>query len=189
MPYEAVVIGVSTGGFQALRSILPSLPANFPVPIAIVQHIAEQAGSYVSEHLDKISKITVKEAEDKEPLRPSHAYLAPAGYHALIEEDKTFSLSVDEKVNFSCPSIDVLFESAADAYQKKLIGVILTGANHDGAAGLRKIKQYGGLAVVQDPDDANAPIMPKAALSTTDADYTVTIKELPSLLIQLTKEK
>lgn len=189
MPYEAIVIGVSTGGFQALKSILPSLPHNFPVPIAIVQHISEQSGTYMTDHLDQICNMTVKEAEDKEPLIPAHIYLAPPGYHALIEDDKTFSLSVDEKVNFSCPSIDVLFESAADAYRENLIGVILTGANHDGATGLQKVKKYGGLTIVQHPDDARSPTMPQAALSATEADYTITIQELPRLLIKLTKEK
>lgn len=189
MTYEAIVIGVSTGGFQALKSILPLLPADFPVPIAIVQHIAEQSGTFMTDHLNQICNVIVKEAEDKEPLCPAHIYFAPAGYHILVEEDKTFSLSVDEKVNFSCPSIDVLFESAADVYRENLIGVILTGANHDGATGLQKVKKYGGLTIVQHPGDAKSPTMPEAALSITEADYTITIQELPSLLITLTKEK
>lgn len=191
MPYEAIVIGVSAGGFQALKILLPALSATFPLPIAIVQHISERSDGFMMEHLNQLSKITVKEAENKEPLCPGFAYFAPPGYHLLVEPDHSFSLSIDERVNYACPSIDVLFESAAEVYGKTLIGVVLTGANADGAHGIRTIKACGGLAIVQNPEDAECPTMPKASLAATQADYVVYIEQIAPLLQQLVtlKEK
>jgi two-component system chemotaxis response regulator CheB len=170
MPYEAVVIGASAGGLEALKTILPALPPSFALPIAIVQHIGEHSGDFMVEYLNTISHITVKEAEDKEPLRAAHAYFAPAGYHLLIEADHIFSLTIDSRVNYSCPSIDVLFESAADAFAASLIGIVLTGANSDGSHGLQRITARSGLAIVQNPDNAQADCMPKAALAATHVD-------------------
>ena len=151
MRYAAVVIGVSAGGIEALKIILPALPACFPLPIAIVQHRDQRSDSFLATYLNKMSGIVVTEAEDKEPLCSGRVYLAPAGYHLLIEADRSFSLSVDPRVNYSCPSIDVLFESAAEVFAESLIGIVLTGANSDGAHGLKRIKDRGGLAVVQYP--------------------------------------
>jgi two-component system chemotaxis response regulator CheB len=185
MSYEAVVIGVSAGGIEALRVILPALPASFPLPIAIVQHRNERGGGFLAEYLNQMSKVTVSEAEDKEPLCAGHAYLAPAGYHLLIEPDHSFSLSIDARVNFSCPSIDVLFESAADVFAESLIGIVLTGANADGAQGLKAVKARGGLAIVQDPKSAQAIAMPRAALQATAVDHVVDLKKIAPLLMQL----
>lgn len=185
--YDAVVIGVSAGGMNALRTILTALPQSFPLPIAIVQHIAPQSDAYLSGYLDKLSAITVKEAEDKELMRPGTAYLAPAGYHLLINPDETFSFSVDPPVNFSCPAIDVLFESAADVFKDKLIGIVLTGASADGSQGLKKIKAQGGILIVQNPETAEVPYMPQAALDAVQVDYIVNLDEISSLLLQLTK--
>jgi len=185
--FEAVVLGVSAGGMHALKTIVQALPAAFSLPIAIVQHLGPQSEAYLAEHLNRFSAIEVKEAEDKETLRPGTAYLAPAGYHLLIEPDRSFSLSVDDKVNYSRPSIDLLFESAADAFGDALIGVVLTGANSDGAHGLRAIKQRGGLAVVQNPDTAEASRMPRAALAATAVDHIVDLERIAMLLRNLSR--
>lgn len=185
MPYEAVVIGCSAGGLQALKILLPELPAKLLLPVIIVQHISENSDGFIIEYLNQSSKITVKEAEDKEPIYSNTAYLAPPGYHLLIEAERIFSLSVDERVNYSCPSIDVLFESAAKVYGESLIGIVLTGANADGAHGLKTIKEHGGLAIVQNPVTAENPAMPKAALAAVDADYVVDIEQIATLLVKL----
>jgi len=185
MPYEAVVIGASAGGLQALKTLLSALPASFPFPIAVVQHIAERSENFMAEILQQVSRITVKEAEDKESLNPGTAYLAPPGYHLLIEPDRSISLSVDERVNHARPSIDVLFESAAEVFEEALIGIILTGANADGAQGLKIIKEYGGLTIVQNPESAEHPAMPKAALAAIKADYILDLEQLTPLLVQL----
>jgi two-component system chemotaxis response regulator CheB len=185
MRHEAVVIGVSTGGIEALKAILSSLPASFPLPIAIVQHRDERSDGFLAEYLNGLSGLAVSEAEDKEPLCAGHAYLAPAGYHLLIESDRSFSLSVDPRVNYSCPSIDVLFESAADAFADSLIGIVLTGANADGAKGLKAIKARRGLAIVQDPKTAQAAAMPRAALEATAVDYLVDLQEIAPLLTRI----
>ena len=183
MQYEAVVIGVSAGGIEALKEILSPLPASFPLPIAIVQHRDLRSDGFLAEYLNRLSGLVVSEAEDKEPLCPGHAYLAPAGYHLLIESDRTFSLSVDPRVNYSCPSVDVLFESAADAFADSLIGIVLTGANTDGAKGLKAIKARRGLAIVQNPETAQAAAMPRAALEATAVDYMVDLQDIAPLLI------
>jgi len=185
MRYEAVVIGVSAGGIEALKVILPGLPKFFPLPIVIVQHRDGRSDSFLAEYLNRTSGVAVTEAEDKEPLFAGRAYLAPSGYHLLIESDRSFSLSVDARVHHSCPSIDVLFESAADVFGESLIGVVLTGANADGAQGLRAIKACGGLAIVQDPETAQATAMPRAALESTQVDYIVGLRQIAPLLIQM----
>jgi two-component system chemotaxis response regulator CheB len=183
--FEAAVLGVSAGGMHALKTIIPALPATFPLTLAIVQHLDERSDAYLAELLSRLSAIKVKEAEDKETLSPGTAYLAPAGYHLLIEPDKSFSLSMDDKVNFSRPAIDLLFESAADAFREALIGVVLTGASADGAQGLKAVKRHGGLAIVQDPKTAEAPCMPRAALDATAVDHVVDLKGIALLLSKL----
>jgi two-component system chemotaxis response regulator CheB len=154
-----------------------------------VQHRNQRPDAFLAEYLDQMSELTIKEAEDKEPLRAGHVYLAPAGYHLLIEPERTFGLSVDERVNYSCPSIDVLFESAAEVFAGSLIGVVLTGANKDGAQGLKAIKARGGLAIVQNPENAKAEVMPRAALAATEVDYIVELGQLAPLLLQLTVQE
>lgn len=187
MKYSAVVIGVSAGGMNALGEILPLLPEDFPLPIIIVQHVSPQSDNYMIRHFNKLSKIEVKEADEKEQIKPGVAYFAPPNYHLLVEEDFTFSLSTEGRVNFSRPSIDVLFESALDAYCSNLIGIILTGANNDGSKGLKKIKDCGGLAIVQDPDDAEVSAMPEAALRTTKVDHVLKVSRIAAFLISLVK--
>ena len=185
MKYEAIVIGVSAGGMNALSTVLPSLPDDFALPIIIVQHMDPNSRDYLSNHLDRKCSIQVKEAEDKENIMDGVAYLAPANYHLLVEEDRTLSLSVDDLVNYSRPSIDVMFETAADVYKKRLVGIVLTGANADGSKGLTKIKALGGLAVVQDPATAQVDYMPKAAIASTRVDHILSLEEIASLLKKL----
>lgn len=185
MRYEAVVMGVSAGGIEALKVILPALPASFPLPIAIVMHREERSDGFLAEFLSRTSGLRVSEVEDKEPMKAGHVYLAPAGYHLLIESDRSFSLSVDPRVNYSCPSIDVLFESAADVFAESLIGVVLTGANADGALGLKAIKARGGLAVVQDPRTAQSSSMPAAALKAARADHVLDLQRIAPALVEI----
>ncbi len=187
-PYDAVVIGVSAGGLQTLKVILPSLPSGFPLPLAIVQHQSPDADGFLVNYLDGISALHVREAEDKEPLTPGHAYFAPAGYHLLIELDRRFSLSVDDRVNFARPSVDVLFESAADVYGPALIGIVLTGANADGAQGLAAIKARGGLAIVQSPRTAEIGTMPQAAIAATKVDHICDLAMIAPLLCRICQE-
>ena len=167
---EAVVIGCSAGGLDALRTVLETLPTGFPSAVIIVAHIAPDCDSLLPSLLTKACRLPVSEAQEREPILPGHVYVAPPNYHLLIEPDRTFALSVDERVCFVRPSIDVLFHSAADAYGERLIGVVLTGANSDGAQGLKAVKAVGGLTLVQDPANAYADAMPKAAIATGAAD-------------------
>ena len=160
---KIVVLGASAGGLDAFYNVLPPLPADYPFPVLIVQHIPPDKKSVVAELLAAKCQLAVREAEDKEPLEPGHAYIAPPDYHMLVENTGVLSLSSDEPVFYSRPSIDVLFESAADAYGANVIGVILSGANSDGAAGLAAIAANGGRAIVQQPDTAYASMMPESA--------------------------
>ncbi len=184
MKYRVVVVGVSTGGLNALKKLLLPLPMGFPCPIIIVQHLSPQSDSFWISHLDEMTKLKIKEAEDKEPIAPGYVYIAPPDYHLLIEADETFSLSHDHKVNFARPSIDVLFESAADVYREKLIGIVLTGASSDGAKGLQMIEENGGLAIVQDPQTAEAQMMPKSAITFVKNPYVNSLEKIVGLLIQ-----
>lgn len=182
---KAVVIGASAGAIDALSTILPQLPPDFPLPILIVVHLPEAHESKLVELFRSQCAVNVLEAEDKLPIDANAVYFAPPDYHLLVEIDQCFSLSVDPPVNYSRPSIDVLFESAADAYGNRLLGIILTGANHDGALGLRSIVDAGGQAVVQRPDSAYAPAMPQAALAVTPEAQPMTLAQIVSYLRNL----
>jgi two-component system, chemotaxis family, protein-glutamate methylesterase/glutaminase len=160
---EAVVIGASAGALEALSAILPSLPAQFALPVMIVVHTPPDRRSVLAKLFQAKCRVAVREADDKEPISPGTVYFAPPDYHLLVEADRSLSLSADEPVLYSRPSIDVLFESAADAYGNALIGIVLSGANHDGAAGLKAVVDAGGTAIVQSPTDAFATHMPEAA--------------------------
>lgn len=163
--YSAVVIGASAGALDALSAILPALPKDYPLPILIVVHLPPERNSALPELMQAKCKLDVREAEDKEPILPGRVYIAPPDYHLLVEPDRRISLSSDEPVMFSRPSIDVLFESAADAYPDgDLIGIVLSGANYDGAKGLKAICATGGTAWVQNPATAQASTMPESAL-------------------------
>jgi two-component system, chemotaxis family, protein-glutamate methylesterase/glutaminase len=183
--YQLIVIGGSAGAMTALLELLPMLPAGFSLPIVIVVHLHPRQDSAHVERLGSQCALPVKEADEKEPIQPGTIYLAPPNYHLLIEQDHTFSLSIDERVNYSRPAIDVLFESAAQAYGSHLVGVVLTGANNDGAEGLRHIKERGGLAIVQDPRTAESTYMPQAALEVTPVDHMLSVPEIGQLFVKL----
>lgn len=182
---QAVAIGASAGAVQALLGLLPPLPANYPLPLLIVVHVPPDRGNALVGLLADRCQIEVKEAEDKEPLRPGVAYLAPSDYHLQVEAGRTLSLAADELVNHSRPSIDVLMESAADALGPALLGVVLTGANEDGAAGLRAVAAAGGRAVVEDPASAYAPAMPAAALAACPTASVMRLDAITSHLLSL----
>lgn len=187
-PFKAVVIGVSTGGVTALKRLLGALPVNFPIPILVTTHITPDSDDALAVLLDSLCAIRVKEADEHETIIPGTVYLAPANYHLLIERSGNLSFSIDPPVNFARPSVDVLFESAAEVYGAAVIGIILTGAGFDGSRGLLKIKNNGGMAIVQDPVDAEMDSMPRSALKLLKADYVVQLSEIPALLIKVLGE-
>jgi len=182
MAYDAVVIGVSAGGFHALRTVIPALRAGFPTPVLVVQHISPHADDFLARSLDQESRVGVKEAEEKERAQPGWVYIAPPNYHLLVELDGTLSLSIENRINYSRPSIDVLFEAAADAWGAKCIGVVLTGANDDGSRGLLAIKRRGGLAIVQDPATAEVDAMPRAAIARAHPDHILPLEAIGPFL-------
>ncbi|WP_034643683.1 chemotaxis protein CheB [Desulfovibrio inopinatus] len=185
----AIVLGASAGGPEAILYLLRSLPNEYPVPIFVVLHMhPNQKGNFPS-YCNKYCSLKVKEAEDKEVVLPGTVYIAPPNYHLLLERDRTLALSVDARVKFSRPSIDVLFESAADVYKNELVGIILTGANDDGADGLKKIKQLGGVTIVQDPATAAFASMPKAAINIAQPDCISSLDEIIILLSHLFEQK
>lgn len=185
---RAVVVGASTGGMEALARVLGALEADFPLPVLVVQHVSPTADSSIPALLDERCRIRVKEADEKEPLRPATAYFAPANYHLLVEQDATLSLSTDERVCFARPSVDVLFETAAVAFGPALAGVVLTGANEDGSRGLAAIARAGGLTIVQAPATATAPAMPQAALAATAVDHVLPLEAIGPLLSRMAKD-
>jgi two-component system chemotaxis response regulator CheB len=184
-PVHAIVAGGSAGALDALATILPALPAGFALPIAVVLHVPPSRRSHVADVLAAKCALLVKEADDKEPFAPSTVYVAPPNYHLLIEPTFTLALSVDDPVLFSRPSIDVLFESAADAYGPGLVGVLLSGANEDGARGLARIEEAGGTTIVQSPRTALVPTMPEAALGLTRVDRVLPLDEMGPYLARL----
>ena len=162
--YEAVVIGVSAGGLAALKAILPRLRPEMVQPVIIVQHMSPDSDDFLVRYFDKLCGLRVKEAEDKMPVQKGTIYFAPANYHLLVEEDRSFALSTAERVQYSRPAIDVLFETASDTYRDRLLGIILTGANADGTLGMTAIRDAGGLGVAQSPETAEAETMPSSAI-------------------------
>ncbi|SEB21369.1 chemotaxis protein CheB [Variovorax sp. YR216] len=180
-----VVIGASAGGVDALLTLLSGLPAGWRLPIVVVLHLPEQYQSRLPEVFSQRLPFTAREAEDKLPVADGTLYFAPPGYHLSIESDLCFSLSCEPPVLFSRPAIDVLMSSAADACGPALVGILLTGANEDGAQGLLRIREAGGLTVVQDPAEASAPTMPLAALALHEPDHVLPLREIRALLMQL----
>ena len=182
--YELIVIGCSMGGMHALKTIFGTLPEEFPVPIAVVQHRYRTSNEGLPDFLRRHTGLRVVDTTDKEWIRPGTVYLAPANYHLLVERGE-LSLSVDEAVAYSRPSIDVLFESAADAYGAAAIAVVLTGANADGARGAKRIKTRGGFLIVQDPATAESPAMPRAAIEAARVDRILPLDRIGSFLVEL----
>jgi two-component system chemotaxis response regulator CheB len=182
--YELLVIGGSAGSLEVLLHVLPLLQKDLPLAIVIVVHRKNGESLLVDLLSDKTSW-PVQEAEEKEPIRPRTIYVAPSDYHLLIEADKTISLDVSEKVHYSRPSIDVSFETAAEAYHSSVIAVLLSGANADGAQGLQQIKSRGGLTIVQDPAEAAVSYMPQQAIDRTAVDYIATAAEIVAIINRL----
>jgi two-component system chemotaxis response regulator CheB len=179
---DAVVVGASAGGIQALSVLLPALSPETRAAIFIVMHLPRDKPSVLAEIFARKCALPVHEAEDKEPVAPGVVYIAPSNYHLLVDEGPQISLSADDPVHHSRPSIDVLFESAVEIYRERLLGMILSGANEDGAQGLAAIKDAGGLTVVQKPDTALAPLMAMSALALRPADWVLPLLEIAALL-------
>ena len=184
MKFELVVIGTSLGGLVALERLLEGLPGSFPVPIAVVQHRSVSSGEGLATTLQTHSALRVREPMDKEPIRPGWVYLAPADYHLLVEPGRC-ALSTEGPVRAARPSIDVLFESAADAYGERVIGVVLTGASDDGARGAAWIRQRGGYVIIQEPETAESAVMPRAALRAAGADRVIPLDNVAESLVEL----
>lgn len=184
-PYKAVVLGASAGGMEVVKKIATALPADFFIPILIVQHIPDTSGGEWARLLNNQCQVRVKEADEKEKIEPGTMYFAPANYHLLLEPDLTLTLTIDERVNYARPAIDVLFETAAESCKENLMGIVCTGGNSDGAKGLLHIKQRGGLTIVQDPATSEVASMPIAAIQQADPDYILPPDDILSLLLNL----
>ncbi len=184
---EAIVVGTSQGGFQALKKILSPLPLDFPVPILAVRHQLPDSDDYMVQILNKECQLKVKFADSDEFPKPGNVYLAPPDRHMQLCKKGRLVLSDDEPVNFSRPSIDTLFISAAKQYGSSVMAVVLTGANSDSANGVIAIKKHGGQVIVQDPDSAEAPTMPRAAMAVVQVDHVVWLDQIGPLLWALTR--
>ena len=182
---EALVIGASAGGISALRAILPALSPRLSMPVVVVVHMPDVRDSMLAEVFQPHLRIPSRQAQDKQQLDAGVVYFAPPGYHLSIERERCFSLSQEEPVHFSRPAIDILMESAADAYGARLAGILLTGASNDGAAGMAAIGAAGGLTIVQDPASAEIPTMPAAAIRLRAPDLVLPLPELRTLLTML----
>lgn len=183
--FKAVIIGGSAGSFRVITRILQTIPKNYPLPVLLNLHRLKHVRSGFVEALSIKSNIPVIEPYDKESIKPGRAYLAPSNYHMYIELNKKIALSTEEPVNHSRPSIDVSFETAAQTYGKNLLGIILSGANRDGAHGLKKLKNQGGTAIVQNPEECEVPTMTQAALKLTEADYILSSSQIIDFLLNI----
>lgn len=183
---KIIVIGTSYGGLEAIKKIVNGFPRSFKIPVIIVLHIGNNnINTYIS-LLNKNTGLTIKEAEEKETIKAKTIYFAPPNYHLQIEDKNSLSLSTAEKVNFSRPSIDVLFETAAWTFGDELLGILLTGSNSDGAEGLKTIKKYGGATIVENPETAFANTMPQSALKKIKPDYVLNLENIADKIIELT---
>jgi two-component system, chemotaxis family, protein-glutamate methylesterase/glutaminase len=187
MLYSVVAIGTSWGGLAALSKLLGGLPGDYRLPVVVVQHRGKDSDRLLGQLLQDATDLRVCEVDDKDPLMPGTVHVAPANYHLLFD-DGYLSLTVEEPVRFSRPSIDVMFTSAADAYGPRAIGVVLTGANEDGSRGLAEIARRGGKALIQDPKTAEIPIMPTAAINAVPSAEIVPLNELARRLVELSEE-
>jgi two-component system chemotaxis response regulator CheB len=184
---DAIVIGASAGGLYVMIRILQLLPVSFNKPVIVVQHRSRDERSLLEEVLQQKCEVKIKQADEKELIQPGTVYFAPPDYHLLIENDRSFSLSFDAPVNYSRPSIDVLFETAADVYKESLVAIILTGANKDGANGIKKIASLGGTTIAQAPETADYPEMPKAAISTGYVQHVLDPEAIGQFLLDTMK--
>lgn len=184
METALIVVGTSLGGLLALKKVITEIPEGFPIPIAIAQHRHKDSEHALGQLLQQYTSLPIRDVEDKDEILPGHIYLAPADYHLLVEPGH-FALSTDAPVSFARPSIDVLFESASEVYTNRVVGVVLTGANHDGAKGLASIKLRGGFTIVQDPTTAESSVMPNAAIASTLVDKILPLSEIAPFLVNL----
>ena len=175
---DAVAIGASAGGVEVLSVLLSALPASCRASFFIVMHIPRERPSLLADVFNAKCALPVREAEEKEPVQPGTVYFAPPDYHLLLDRGPALALSSDEPVHFSRPSIDVLFDSAADIYGERLLGLILTGANQDGAEGLAAVGRAGGRTVVQEPSGAAVPFLPEAALQEGPVEFVLSLAQL-----------
>ena len=182
---EAVVIGASAGGVNALMQVLPALPRGYRLPIVVVLHVRSGRHNQLVDVFQQRVQLPVREAGDKEDIIPGTLYFAPAGYHLLLENERSFSLSCDAPLHFARPAIDITMESAADVYGATLAGMLLTGANDDGAEGMAAIGRAGGLTVVQDPEEANVGVMPLEAIRVRPPDLVLPLEQIKQLLLML----
>lgn len=182
---EAIVVGASAGGVEALLNIFAALPDTFGLPIIAVLHLPDERRSQLAEVFARRLAIPVREGQDKEVIEAGTLYFAGPGYHLSVEHDRSLSLSQEDRIHHSRPAIDYLFASAADAYGKGLMAILLTGANQDGAHGLAHVKQSGGTTVVQDPSEARIAVMPRAALALHTPDHILTLSRIAALLASL----
>jgi two-component system chemotaxis response regulator CheB len=185
---ELIVIGCSLGGMNALQVILSNLTHDFCVPIAVAQHRHKKSNEGLPAYFRRQTDLRVVDAEDKQWIQPGYVYLAPADYHLLIERNGScgeLSLSVDEAVRYSRPSIDVLFESAADAYRDGVVAIVLTGANDDGSRGAARIKARGGMVIAQEPETAEAPAMPRATIEAVQVDRILRLEDIAPFLTEV----
>jgi two-component system chemotaxis response regulator CheB len=183
--FDFIAIGGSAGGINALQRILKKIPEGFRLPIAAVIHLPPGGNSLLPEVLGYSSKNPVKEPEDKTSIEAGTIYIAPSGYHLMVEKEKIFSVSLDEPVQFSIPSIDVFFESVSDVYGPKLLGIVLSGANEDGAEGLCRIVKAGGAGIVQSPSSSQSALMPEAALKVVPSALLLSPDEIGDFLARL----
>lgn len=183
--YDAIVIGCSSGGLDALERILSPLPSGFPLPLIVVMHMPQEGDSLLAEVLRNKCRMPVAEVADKDDIAPGTVYIAPPGYHLLVEGDETFSLSVDPKVNMSRPSVDVLFETAADTFGERLVALVLSGANRDGSRGIMAVSAAGGLCVAQQPETAVAGEMPGRAIATGKVNVVLALDDIADFLVNL----
>jgi two-component system chemotaxis response regulator CheB len=180
--FDAIVIGTSAGGVEALSVLLPALPASMRTSVLIVLHLPRHRPSLLVEIFAPKCALPVREAEDKEPVEAGTVYFAPPDYHLLVDQGPRVALSADAPVNFSRPSIDLLFESAADVWGARLLGIILTGASRDGASGLDAVRRAGGATIVQEPGSAHMPFMTEAALEQTPVDFVLSLEQIADVL-------
>lgn len=185
LAYDVLAIGASWGGVDMLMRLVRQLPASWRLPVVIVQHQHPNSGNALERILAKVSKLPVRDVEDKDMLERGHIYLAPANYHLLLEDDGTLSLSIEAPVKYCRPAVDVTFASVARVFQHRCIGLVLTGANDDGAEGTRIIKAAGGHTLAQSPDSAEARSMPEAAIATGAVDRVLEPDDIVPYLLHL----